>query len=348
MERTRIAIPRIGLLATLLLCGALFGSFALSCFAQGAGAADSLDCGKAAGDRIAAYRDSCVPNVFASPDYWYYVDAAVLALSLFSGASLVWRDRSERWITLHLLIAFLYFGLFRGGCLCPVGAIGNVSYAIVEPEKVGRAEFLLFLLPLLASLVMGRVFCGTLCPVGAVQRLVSPRLAKPLPRLLHLALLAIPVFVLLATVFGAVLGSYSLACRLDPYKPVFFQGYLILQQLGAFLSGKNIEAVLLLVGGFLSWALLSAALALGWLVPRVFCRYVCPYGVLLGTLSLLSLRKRKIDERACKACRQCIRRCPVQAISCGPTGAIAISSYQCIQCGRCSDLCSVGAVKPRA
>ncbi len=306
-----------------------------------------FDCGAAHGMDVLIYRAAYVPKVFAEPSRaWFYADIAALAALTASGAWLVLSRRPARWITRHMTVAFLYFGLFRGGCLCPVGATTNAALGVAHPEWIGRGELAIFLIPLAAALICGRVFCGAVCPLGAVQELVARRAARPLPRPLHLALLAAPVALLVLTVRFALGNGEFLACRLDVFKPLFFEGHTLAQKAGAWLTGQFTEPGLPMACGRVAWTWLGIALLAGRLVPRVFCRYVCPYGVLLGVFSVLAFRRRRIDPEECRHCETCQEECPVQAIRIAPASREArLSVYQCIQCGRCSRLCKPGTVR---
>ena len=57
-----------------------------------------------------------------------------------------------------LAIGLAYFGLLRGGCICPVGATTNFCIGLAAPELIGKTVAILFLLPLIAAFFFGRVF----------------------------------------------------------------------------------------------------------------------------------------------------------------------------------------------
>ena len=84
--------------------------------------------------------------------WWYLLDVLLLtaALALAAGVAHRWR---RRWMAVALTCGSLaYFGFFRQGCVCPIGAIQNVTTALVDPTlTVPFAVLLFFLLPLVAA-----------------------------------------------------------------------------------------------------------------------------------------------------------------------------------------------------
>jgi len=55
-------------------------------------------------------------------------------------------------------------------------------------------------------------------------------------------------------------------------------------------------------------------LLLGTVVARPFCRYLCPYGVLLNWMSRLSKWHVRVTPNECNNCRLCEESCPFGAI----------------------------------
>ncbi|MDL2272850.1 4Fe-4S binding protein, partial [Desulfovibrio sp. OttesenSCG-928-I05] len=70
------------------------------------------------------------------------------------------------------------------------------------------------------------------------------------------------------------------------------------------------------------------------LVPRFWCRYLCPSGALLAVAGLRPVWRRKV--RACIGCGRCVRMCPTQAIA--PDG-IHCTHSECIACTGCTPVC---------
>ncbi len=220
-----------------------------------------------------------------------WLDVAVLAAALAVAAWLVLRRRSRAGVVGLGLFSLAYFGFYRRGCICPVGSLQNVTLGLADPSYgVPLAVIAFFLLPLAATLLFGRVFCAGVCPLGMIQDIVAVRpLAVPAWLDRPLRLLA-PVYLASAVLLAAA-GSGFLVCRYDPFVS-FFR-----------LSGSG---SILLVGGCL--------LLIGVFVARPYCRYFCPYGVLLGWMSRLARRHATITPDRCIRCRLCEDSCPFGAI----------------------------------
>jgi NosR/NirI family nitrous oxide reductase transcriptional regulator len=220
-----------------------------------------------------------------------WVDLAVLVVALVAAAYLALRLRSRRHLWLLALFSLAYFGFYRQGCICPVGATQNVALALGSPEYVLPILVgLFFLLPLMAALVVGRAFCAAVCPLGAAQEVV---LLRPLrvPAWLEHPLGLIPFFYLGVAGLLAWTGSTFLICRYDPFV-AFFR-----------LGGS---------GGMLAFGV--GLLALATVIGRPYCRFLCPYGALLRLLAPLSKWRVKITPTDCVKCHLCADACPYGAI----------------------------------
>ncbi len=222
---------------------------------------------------------------------WEMADIAVLAAALAAATYLAHRTRSRRSIFLLMIFSLLYFGFFREGCVCPVGSVQNVFLALFTPGyAVPFTVIAFFLLPLAFALLFGRTFCAAVCPLGMMQDVV---ILKPvrIPGRLADILGAIPYIYLTLTLLFAATGATFLTCRLDPF-------------VGFFRFGATFPLVLFGI----------SMLVLGTVVARPYCRFLCPYGVLLDWMSKLSWRHVKITPGECNNCRLCEDSCPFGAI----------------------------------
>jgi len=218
-------------------------------------------------------------------------DAIVLFIALSITTWLVFKSRSRRGLFIMTIFSLGYFGFYRTGCICPVGSTQNVMAAVLVPDVgVSVAVLSFFVMPLLFSLFFGRVFCASVCPLGAMQELVaiapiriSPALdrALGLGRYLYLGL----------AVLGVATGAGFFICRWDPFVGIYRMGH----SYGMLLAGVVI-------------------LVLGVFVARPYCRFLCPYGILLGWMSKFSKWHLDIPPSPCVSCRLCENSCPYNAI----------------------------------
>lgn len=220
-----------------------------------------------------------------------WLDMALLVAMLLVAALLIYRARSRQHLWLLAAFAVAYFGFWRKGCVCSVGALQNVALALTHKDYgVSLTIGVFFILPLLAALFLGRVFCSSVCPLGAVQDVVLLR-PKRVPAWLDSALSLLPWVYLGAALLFAGLGSDFIICRYDPFILFFRLG-----------------------GAPLMLAIGVAILLLAVFVGRPYCRYLCPYGVLLGACSRVAAKQVKLTHGECVNCHLCADACPFGAI----------------------------------
>ncbi|RKD89967.1 4Fe-4S binding protein [Mangrovibacterium diazotrophicum] len=220
-----------------------------------------------------------------------YLDVAVLIGALLLVSWFVLKKRSRQGVLWTSVFSLLYFGFYREGCICAIGSIQNVALATFDPTYVlPLTALLFFLIPLITALFAGRTFCAGVCPLGAIQDLVAFRPIE-LPRWLQKVLGLIPYLYLSLAVLYAATKSEFLICRYDPFVGFFrFDGTF----------------QMLLLGGLF--------LIVGVFVARPYCRFFCPYGVLLGWMSSFSKKHLTITPTACIQCKLCANSCPFGAI----------------------------------
>ncbi len=82
-----------------------------------------------------------------------------------------------------------------------------------------------------------------------------------------------------------------------------------------------------------------AALLLNLLVPRFYCRFVCPLGALFGVLGRFSLWRIGKTRAECLNCDLCEAECEG---ACRPSGKIRTG--ECVLCMKCLDRCPKGLI----
>ncbi|MCE5239931.1 4Fe-4S binding protein [bacterium] len=230
-------------------------------------------------------------NPFPRAAWLTYVDLAALVVTLALATLFSLKLRSRAHLFALALFAVAYFGFYRHGCVCAIGAIQNVAYALgANGYKLPLVVGLFFALPLLFALFFGRTFCAGVCPLGALQEIIVLRPVR-VPAWLDAMLSQIPfIFGGVAVLYAAV-GSTFLICRYDPFIEFFrFGGTLPLLLFGAGL------------------------LVLGIFVGRPYCRYVCPLSALLRLAAPLAQWRPRITTGECVNCHLCAQACPYGAI----------------------------------
>ena len=259
-----------------------------------------------------------------SADWLRVLDVGFLALALAAAAGLVFKRRSRKGVLLLSIGSVAYFGFYRKGCICSVGAIQNVVLCLTDPRySVSFGVLAIFFLPLLITFFFGRVFCSGVCPLGAIQDLVvfrplrvPVRLDKAL-RWLQFIYLGLAVFFAgwaLHFQIGAWqidLGQRFLICDYDPFIPIF-------RRSGPF-SMVMVGAAFILAGMF---------------VGRPYCRWLCPYGGLLSVLSRVAWKNVTISPDKELDCGLCAESCPYGAIH-----GLRPDRGWCLACTRCYNSC---------
>lgn len=222
---------------------------------------------------------------------WEYFDVGVLIAALSVTTWLALYRRSRQGLIWMSVFSLAYFGFYREGCICAVGSVQNVSLALFNQSyTIPLTALLFFIIPLLFALAFGRVFCAGVCPLGAIQELTGfkpLKLAKPV----EVVLASVPfIYLALAVLFSAT-NSQFLICRYDPFVGIF--------RLDAPFTMVIFGVLLLLAGIF---------------VNRPYCRFLCPYGVLLNIFSRFSGKHLTITPAECTSCRLCEESCPYDAI----------------------------------
>ncbi len=219
------------------------------------------------------------------------VDVLVLLAVLGLTAYYTHTKRSRRDLRVLIVFSALYFGFYRQGCICSVGSIQNVALALFDSRyALPFAAGAFFLIPLVFALFAGRVFCAAACPLGAIQDLIALK-PRRVPAKIDHALSVLPYVVLGAGVLFAVTGSAFVICQYDPFIP-FYR------------CGGSVAATVLGV----------ALLLVGTVYARPYCRYLCPYGVLLRWMTPFARWHVRITPTNCVQCHLCADECPFGAI----------------------------------
>lgn len=217
---------------------------------------------------------------------------------------------------------------------CPIGALQTI---------VGRGTVPFYVLGtlMLFGVVLGRAVCGLLCPFGLVQDLLHklPLRKRSLPPRLDRALRRVKYLVL---AFLVVLLPLLAAIKTGIAPPYFCELLCPAGTLGGALPLLTMNPSLRAAAGALfSWklAVLVAILLAAAIIPRPFCRYLCPLGAFYSLFNRVSIYHLSVDDSRCVHCGRCAKVCPM-----GVDASHNASSPECIRCGKCRSECPTQAI----
>ena len=212
----------------------------------------------------------------------------------------------------------------------PIAGLMNSRYLLLTGHvpSIHPAAMFLFLGFLLMSLLLKKAFCAWLCPVGTLSEVLWKLGQKifgrnlRLPRWADLPLRGLKY--LLLGFFLFVIGEMS-AAALASFMQTPYGLVADVKMLNFFRDmGQTAALVLFLL------------VLLSMLVQNFWCRYLCPYGALLGLVSLLSPVKIRRDPEACIDCAKCAHACPAAL----PVDRLPqIRSAECSACMVCVAAC---------
>jgi ferredoxin len=87
-------------------------------------------------------------------------------------------------------------------------------------------------------------------------------------------------------------------------------------------------------GAWLIFAIFLTALLLNLIIPRFYCRFVCPLGALFGVIGRFAIWRIGKNQQPCSDCKLCEKACEG---GCEPSGKIRIS--ECVLCFNCRQDC---------
>jgi polyferredoxin len=187
----------------------------------------------------------------------------------------------------------------------PIGALMSLKLWITTGifDRIHPAGLVIFIAALLLAFALKKAFCGWICPVGAISE-AAWKLGRKM--------------------FGR---NFSMPCVVDyPLRSLkyilmaFFMYVVVLKMPAPAIAGflasdyyKIADVKMLYFFTRLTTdtvAGLSALVILSLLFKNFWCRYLCPYGALLGLVSFCSVVKITRNDNACTHCGRCAKYCP--------------------------------------
>jgi polyferredoxin len=219
----------------------------------------------------------------------------------------------------------------------PIAGMMNFKYFLLTGRVPAIHPAAMFLLVTFVSIafLFRKAFCSWLCPVGTISEYLW-RLGRKIfrrnfqfPRWIDLPFRGLK-YLLLAFFVWAVSTMSANAVEGFMRSPYGIITDVKMLDFFRFMG----ETGLIVVG-----VLVVASI----LVQNFWCRYLCPYGALLGFASLLSPLRIRRDASACIDCGKCEKACPSRL---AVDQLVTIRSAECTGCLECIAVCpSQGALQ---
>ena len=193
----------------------------------------------------------------------------------------------------------------------PISALMGLKRLLLTGnyDDVHPAGLTILIAAILSSFLARKVFCSWVCPVGGISRalewvgkktlLKRSRRVTVVNRRVDLALSSLKYLLLGFFFWAIVLGMNETAIHDFMYSA--YNRAADAKMLLFFTDISRMAAVTLIV-----------LAALSVVIKHFWCRYLCPYGALLGLASWASPQRVLRDADACTDCKACTRACPVE------------------------------------
>lgn len=213
----------------------------------------------------------------------------------------------------------------------PISALLSAKRFILTGhfDPIHPAGLTIFLSALVTALLFRKGFCGWICPVGSLSNLCERILRKiplripELPVWLNRPLLSLK-YILLSFFLYIIIWKMDLQ-TVAAFQRSFYNLAADAKMLLFFIAPSP------LAGG-----IIMAIIVLSLLFRNFWCRYLCPYGALLGLLALASPFQIRRDASTCINCHQCDEICPGSLVV---SRQQTVRSCECVGCMDCVSVC---------
>jgi len=214
----------------------------------------------------------------------------------------------------------------------PIAGLMNLKYWLTTGQIPGIHPAAMFLLLSFLSIafLFRKAFCSWLCPVGTLSEYLWRAGRKIFRRNFRVpAWMDIPLrglkYLLLGFFLWAVAGMSAEAIASFMHTPYGLIAGVKMLNFFRFLgiTGLAVIGVLALASMF---------------IQNFWCRYLCPYGGLLGIVALASPLRIRRNSETCIDCAKCAKACPAWL----PVDRLgSIRSAECTGCLECVAVCPV-------
>ncbi len=212
----------------------------------------------------------------------------------------------------------------------PISALLGVKRLLLtgEFDFIHPAGLVIFMAALAIAFFARKGFCGWICPVGFASLIIQDVRARfiglrSLPRWIDYPLMSVKYLIL--AFFLYMIGWHMNVEAITEFLHTPYN-----------LAADAKMLLLFISPSYLTIGVVSFLVLISLAIPYLWCRYLCPYGALLGIFAFFSPFQVHRQEDKCIDCQKCNQACP---------GGIKISiqqivrSPECVGCLECLAVC---------
>ena len=212
----------------------------------------------------------------------------------------------------------------------PIGGFMDFKYFILTGivEPVHPSGFIMFAAILGVSLVMKKGFCGWICPVGTVSQYTWMAAEKVFEKNFRISGFT---DISLRSLKYVLMGLFVVAIGVMPVWSMamfYISDYYKLADVRMMKFFTDMTQI--------TFWVLAVLVGLSVLYKNFWCRYLCPYGALLGLISRFSPFKVQRNDQKCIHCHACTKHCPTLI---DVEKSEVVKSVECFGCLTCVSRC---------
>ena len=216
----------------------------------------------------------------------------------------------------------------------PIAGLMNLKYTIEMGglPPIHAASMFLLASFIIISLLLKKAFCSWMCPIGTISEYTGKigqklfRFQIKVPKWLDIPLRGLKYLLLVFFLYI----SLSMPAQMIQYLMMSPYGIIIdvkMLDFFRYISSASLITVCVLV-------------VISLFIRNAWCRYLCPYGALLGLFSLFSPFKIHRNAESCIDCGKCAKNCPSRI----PVDQlIKVRTVECTGCMTCVESCPVAS-----
>jgi polyferredoxin len=202
------------------------------------------------------------------------------------------------------------------------------------------------LLLLIPTILLGRIFCNWICPYGILHHFIGWAFGKGraeervrIEANRYRKLFQVKYILLVAMLVAALFGSLQIGL-LDPICLLHRSiTTAILPVINTVVPSSIYVRQYYHVGAWVIGFMLFFLVGMNVVIPRFFCRVLCPLGAFLGSVSSAALWRIERNPSKCVDCDLCLKNC--EGASDPHT---QLRKSECFVCFNCIEDCPEGAI----